>query len=102
MGNTLSHCCGSESKPAKQKQKSKQFGTGNHSVRATKVNSHMGLFLAETPENVNVVCTCFCRPDIARQMQSEDSYTISKGRLNLGGRLKQMAVLRGKREGRNP
>ena len=61
MGNTLSRCCGRQSKPAKRKRKSKQSEEEIALFEQPKVDSYMGLSLAETPEDVSDVCTRFCR-----------------------------------------
>ena len=56
MGNTLSRCCGRESKSAKRKQKSKQSEDEIALFEQTKVDSYM----AETAKDVSNVCTRFC------------------------------------------
>ena len=56
MGNTLSRCCGRESKPAKRKQKSKQTEEEIALFEQFKVDFYM----AETAEDVSNVCTRFC------------------------------------------
>ena len=59
MGNTLSRCCGRESKPAKRKQKFKQLEDEIPLFEQPKVDSYMKLSLAETLEDVSNVYTHF-------------------------------------------
>ena len=61
MGNTLSRCCGRESKSAKRKQKSKQSKDEIALFEYLKVDSYTTLSLAETPQDVSDICTRFCR-----------------------------------------
>ena len=61
-GVSLSRCCGRESKLAKQKRKSKQSEQEIALFEQPKVDSYIGLSLAETLEcHVSDVCTHFCR-----------------------------------------
>ena len=63
MGNTLSRCCGRESKPvkpAKRKQKSKLSEEEIALFEQFKVSFYMELSLTETAEDVSNVCTRFC------------------------------------------
>ena len=61
MGHALCHCCGRESKPAKQKRKSKQPEQEAALFEQLKVDSYIGLSLAEALEDVSDVCTRFCQ-----------------------------------------
>ena len=60
MGNTLSRCCGRESKPPKRKRKSKQSELEIALFECPKVDSYMGLPLAEVPGDVSeLLYVCF-------------------------------------------
>ena len=59
MGNTLSRCCGRESKPPKRKRKSKQSELEIALFECPKVDSYMGLPLAEVPGDVSELLYVF-------------------------------------------
>ena len=61
MGNTLSRCCGRESKPPKQKRKSKQSELEIALCERSKIGSYMGLPLADRPKDVSYFVYVFVR-----------------------------------------